>query len=232
MHKDQHYLLPTPPQPAIRNAMAKVAEREANGLPVIDFTSGNVGKLPFNMNLFPKIKIEVNKNIPRELQIISDAIASGLNDSFSVNPVALSYSPAGGTASIKRLVTKYFRNVHNIPLNNDDFDRVIVTPGGQRCMTNALRSLKPSTKVFLSRWEYSAVSAIIKEHGCKIEKIGCNDDLSLNLKELHEKIEENSVFYISMPNNPSGYVSAKDLEQIASCMTKHDGGVIWDAPYI
>jgi len=71
----QRILIPIPPQPAIRNAMAKVAEREDRGLPIIDFTSGNVGKLPHYMRLFSRMEIEVNKTLPDELQELSSSIS-------------------------------------------------------------------------------------------------------------------------------------------------------------
>lgn len=232
MDEYQSFLRSIPSQPAIRNAMAKVAEKEEQGLPVIDFTSGNVGKLPLHLKLFSKMELEVNNTLPDELQAISAAISTGLNASFNPKPRALSYSPAGGTSSLKRYVLRYFRDVHGVPLTEDNLDRVIVTSGGQRCMTAALRSLKPATKVVLNRWDYSAVSTIVEEHGCDVVRLNGTDDFSLNIKEINETVEDEAVFYLSMPNNPTGYVSARDLEQIASLMTDRGGGIIWDAPYI
>jgi aspartate/methionine/tyrosine aminotransferase len=232
MGAGQRFLIPIPPQPAIRNAMAKVAEREDRGLPIIDFTSGNVGKLPHYMRLFSRMEIEVNKTLPDELQELSSSISLGLSTSFGSNPLALAYSPAGGTNSIKRCVSRYFRDVHGVPLTDEDMDRVIVTSGGQRCIAVSLRSLKPSTKVFMNRWDYSAIQPIVEEHGGEVIRLNCNEDLSPDLTDLEEKVEDEAVFYLSMPNNPSGYVSARDLENIASLMTSKGGGVIWDAPYV
>jgi aspartate/methionine/tyrosine aminotransferase len=232
MGANQRFLKPIPPQPAIRNAMAKVAEREDNGLPIIDFTSGNVGKLPHYLRLFSKMEIEVNKTLPDELQNLSTSIRRGLNTSFNSNPLALAYSPAGGTNSIKRCVLRYFREVHGVPLTDEDMKRVIVTSGGQRCITVSLRSLKPSTKVFMNRWDYSAIAPIVKEHGGEVIRFNCKEDLSPDLTDLEEKMEDEAVLYLSMPNNPSGYVSASDLEHVVSLMTSRDGGVIWDAPYV
>ena len=232
MGAEQRFLMPIPLQPAIRNAMAKVAEREDRGLPIIDFTSGNVGKLPHYLRLFSKMEIEVNTTLPDELQELSSSISAGLNTSFNPNPLALAYSPAGGTNSIKRCVLRYFREVHGVPLTDVDMDRVIVTSGGQRCITVSLRSLHPSTKVFLNRWDYSAVAPIVEEHGGEVVRFNCNEDLSPDLKDLEEKVEDEAVLYLSMPNNPSGYVSARDLEHIASLMTSRGGGVVWDAPYV
>jgi len=49
---------------------------------------------------------------------------------------------------------------------------------------------------------------------------------------LRKKVERSSVFYISMPNNPTGYFSPEDLEAILEILSANDGGVIWDAPYL
>lgn len=228
----QRYLLPLPYQPAIRNAMAKVAEREDRGLPIIDFTSGNVGKLPQALRLFTKMEIEVNPALPDELHELAAGISAGLTTAFNAKALALAYSPAGGTDSIKRCALRYFREVHGVPLTTDALDRVIVTSGGQRCIATALRSLTPATPVFLNRWDYSAIAPIVEEHGGQIVRLRCQGDLSLDLTDLADKVVDDAVFYLSMPNNPSGYVSAPDLERIVALMTKRDGGVIWDAPYI
>jgi aspartate/methionine/tyrosine aminotransferase len=80
-------------------------------------------------------------------------------------------------------------------------------------MAAALRSLKPETKVFLSQWEYDVIPAIVKDRGGQVIRIKRNDDLSINIDDLKEKIVENSVFYISMPNNPTGYISTQDFEK-------------------
>jgi len=39
----KEFLSPSPPPPAIRDAMAKAVERKMKGLPTFDFSSGNVG---------------------------------------------------------------------------------------------------------------------------------------------------------------------------------------------
>jgi aspartate/methionine/tyrosine aminotransferase len=99
-------------------------------------------------------------------------------------------------------------------------------------MTASLRSLRPGVKVLLSRWEYASVSDIIKDHNLSEVRIEVRDDLSLNVKDLEKKVGKGSVFYISMPNNPTGYFSPEDLKTIVETLSARDGGVIWDAPYI
>ncbi len=232
MGEAQRFLRSMPSQPAIRNAMAQVADREDRGLPILDFTSGNVGKLPHYLRLFSRMDIDVNPSLPTELQALATGIRDGLTASFQPHPVALAYSPAGGTTPIKRCVLRYFREVHGIPLTDDDLDRVIVTSGGQRCITVALRSLRPATPVFLSRWDYAAIAPIVEEHGGAVVRLNCHPDLSLDLNDLEAKVVDDAVFYLSMPNNPSGYVSATDLEHIVALLTSRGGSVIWDAPYI
>lgn len=229
---EQKFLLPLPPPSAIREAMAKAAQREAKGLPVIDFSSGNVGKLLFKLKLFTKMDIKVSEELPAELRIIAEAVKQGILGSYYPNPKGLAYSPTGGTDLMKEQVIRYFREVHGVPLTEKDTDRVIATAGGQQCMAAALRSIKPSTNIVLSQWEYSPVPGIIRDRGCREIRIKMNDDLSVNKEDLEERVTEESVFYLSMPNNPVGYTSTQDFERITKIMRERAGGVIWDAPYI
>ncbi|MBS7657919.1 MAG: pyridoxal phosphate-dependent aminotransferase [Candidatus Bathyarchaeia archaeon] len=228
----QNFLLSSIDSPAIRVAINKAALREDKGLPIFDFSSGNIGKLPSKINLFNKIDIEVNENLPSELKVIAEAIKEGILEAYYPNPKCLSYSPTGGNMQIRKLAIKYFKEVHGVPLTEKDFDKVMVTAGGQQAMAAALRSLKSGIKVFLSQWEYDVVPAIVKDRGGKVIRIKRNEDLSINIEELKEKIVEDSVFYISMPNNPTGYVSTQDFEEILQVLTEKNGGVIWDAPYL
>jgi len=228
----QRFLVPPPPPPAIRYAMAKATEREEKGLPVVDFSSGNVGRLPLNLNLFIEMKIEVNGDLPEELLPLAEALKRGILDAFYPSPKGLAYSPTGGTGPVKGQVIRYFREVHGVPLTEKDTDRVIATTGGQQCMALTLRSLKPGTNVLLSQWDYSPLPGIIQEHGCREIRVKVNEDLSIDKEDLEKKITRGSVFYVSMPNNPSGYVSSADLETVARTIRENNGGLIWDAPYL
>jgi aspartate/methionine/tyrosine aminotransferase len=228
----QNFLLPSPIPPAIRVAMAKAARREEEELPVIDFSSGSIGKLLFKLNLFNKVDIEVNKELSQELQLIAEAVKQGILESYYPSPKGLAYFPTGGTEWVKKWVIEYFKEVHGVPLAERDFDKVIATAGGQQAMMAALRSIKPKTKVFMSQWEYEPIPAIVRDRGCEDVRIKANNDLSINKDDLKEKVVENSVFYISMPNNPTGYISTQDFEAILKIAKERSCGVIWDAPYI
>lgn len=222
------YLREPQETPAIKEAMSKASKRQEQGLPVSNFASGNVGQMPMNMN-FMKISGELNLDLPQEIQSLNRAILRGIKNAFE-KPNGLSYTTTGGLDSQKELALKYFKRFHNI--SYDDIDRVVVTPGGQRALATALRSIKPGTDVFLSQWEYAPVMPILKDNGNNIIKISVKDNLRPNIDELKEKVTNNSVFYMSMPNNPSGYVSPKVLNSIADIMVDNGGGLIWDAPYI
>lgn len=177
----QKFLCPSPPPPAIRNAMAKAVERKQRGLPVFDFSSGNVDNLPLNQTFFNKFELSINQDLPIELRILAEGLKEGLINSYHLRPIALAYSPTGGTQPIKNLVIRYFRELHGVPLSDADRDKVIVTAGGQQAMTASLAR---------------------------------------------------AVFYISLPNNPTGYFSSDDLKTIVKVLSANDGGVIWDAPYL
>lgn len=228
----QNFLSPSPPPPAIRNAMAKAVERKQKGLPVFDFSSGNVGNLPLNQTFFNKFELSINQDLPIELRILAEGLKEGLINSYHPRPIGLAYSPTGGTSPIKNLVIQYFRELHGVPLSDADGEKVIVTAGGQQAMTASLRSLRPGVKVLFSRWEYAPIPGILRDHNLNGMRIETTEDLSINLEDLKKKVGKGSVFYISLPNNPTGYFSLDDLKTIVEVLSANDGGVIWDAPYL
>lgn len=228
----QEFLSPKPPPPAIREAMAKAIERKQKGLPVFDFSSGNVGNLALNQELFSIFELKVNRHLPAELRPLAEGLREGIMNSYYPNPFGLAYSPTGGTEPVKKLVIRYFREIHGVPLSDEDSNKVIATAGGQQAMTASLRSLKPGTSVLLPRWEYEPIPGILRGHNLDEVRIETNEDLSIDIENLRNKVRRNSVFYLSMPNNPSGYFSPEDLEAIMRILSANDGGVIWDAPYI
>ena len=228
----RNYLSPPPPPPAIRAAMAKAAEREVRKLPVFDFSSGNVGRLPVELNLFTKLEVEVNRDLPESLAAIAEGLGRGIIEAFYPSPKGLGYSTTGGTPQIKKLILEYFRDIHGVPLSENDLNRVIVTAGGQQALAASLRSLRRGIDVLMPRWEYDAASGTVKAHGLREVRVDVKEDLSIDLSDVEGKATQDSVFYISMPNNPTGYTSPSDLKSIIEVMIRRDGAVVWDAPYI
>ena len=232
IYLEKEFLSPPPPPPAIRDAMATAVERKMKGLPTFDFSSGNIGNLLLRKKLFEAFNVEINNSLPKELRQIAEGLREGLIESYYPHPKGLAYSPTGGTEPIKKLVIRYFREIHGVPLSDNDIDKVVVTAGGQQAMTAALRALKPGTKVLLLRWDYSPIPGIIRDHNLNEVRIEANEDLSVNIDDLNGKVGEGSVFYLSMPNNPTGYVSPDDLMSITEVISTNRGGLIWDAPYL
>ncbi len=218
--------------PAIREAMAKTVQLREKGVPIFDFSSGSAGNLLFELPVFKEMRIELNDKLPTPLKIIADGIKSGILDSFRPTPRALGYSPTTGTPEQKRWVIKYMRDVHGVPLADGDTDRVVCTAGGQQAMTASLRAIKPGTDVLMLQWDYSPIPEIVSDNGCRLRRVKMRDDLSLDVDDLKAKVTDRSVFYISMPNNPTGYTSVEDLKVIVDVMRTKEGGVIWDAPYL
>jgi aspartate/methionine/tyrosine aminotransferase len=166
------------------------------------------------------------------LKLIADGIKSGILNSLVPSPRGLGYSPTTGTPEQKRWVIKYMRDIHGMRLKDEDIDKVACTAGGQQAMASSLRAIKPGTDVFMSQWDYSPIPSIVSDNGCKLIRIKMNDDLSLDTDDLESKVTDKSVFYVSMPNNPTGYVSIEDFEAILEIMSAKEGGIIWDAPYL
>lgn len=144
----------------------------------------------------------------------------------------MTYSTTGGTTAARVAALKYFQEVHGIPLVDEDTDRVIVSAGGQQAMAASLRSLKPETEVLMLQWEYAPVPPILKDHRLKEIRVMMNEDLSLDVSDFENKLGEKQVFYISMPNNPTGYTSTEDLQTIVEAIEERGGGIVWDALYL
>lgn len=229
---NQEYLLPSPPAPAIRQAMAKAAERKEKGLQVFDFSSGNIGNLLASQTIFKEFDVKIANDVPSDLRGIIEGLGEGVVNSYYPYPSGLSYSTTGGTESIRKLVVRYFREVHGVPLSDTDTDRVTVTAGGQQAMAAALRSMVRGTRVLIPRWEYAPAAGILEFHNVDLARVEVNEDLSINVADLKRKVRQNCVFYLSMPNNPCGYVSPEDLRTIAEVLSAKGGGVVWDAPYL
>lgn len=226
------YLRPFPKMPAIREAMMKAVQLREKGVSVFDFSSGSVGNLLFELSIFQEIKFKQNDELAPPLKIIADGIESGILNSLVPSPRALGYSPTTGTPEQKRWVIQYMRDIHGMPLKDEDIDKVACTAGGQQAMASSLRAIKPGTDVFMLQWDYSPIPSIVSDNGCKLIRVKMNNDLSLDMDDLKAKVTDKSVFYVSMPNNPTGYVSIEDFKAILEIMSDKEGGIIWDAPYL
>jgi len=228
----QDYLLPSPPAPAIREAMAKAVQRKEKGLDVYDFSSGNIGNLMVSQHVFSRMDVTVADDVLPDLRPVVEGLRDGLIAAYYPTPQGVAYSPTGGTNPIRALVARYYRELHGIPIEDDATDRVIVTAGGQQAMTAALRSIKPGTRVLLPQWEYGPASGVIRAHGLEEVRVAMKGDLSIDMEDFRAKATKASVCYVSMPNNPTGYMSAGQLKDMVKIMADNEGAVVWDAPYL
>jgi aspartate/methionine/tyrosine aminotransferase len=228
----QDYLLPSPPAPAIRDAMAKAVQRKDKGLDVYDFSSGNIGNLMVSQQVFSRMEVDVSDDVLPDLRAVVEGLRDGLLSSYYPKPQAVAYSPTGGTDRIRALVARYFRELHGIPVDDSASDKVIVTAGGQQAMTAALRSIKPGTRALVPQWEYGPASGVIKAHGLEEVRVAVKEDLSIDMDDFRAKATKAAVCYVSMPNNPTGYMSAEQLRDMTKIMVDNHGAVVWDAPYL
>jgi aspartate/methionine/tyrosine aminotransferase len=58
------------------------------------------------------------------------------------------------------------------------------------------------------------------------------DDLSIDMDDFRSKVTRAAVCYVSMPNNPTGYMSAEQLRDMTRVMADNAGAIVWDAPYL
>ncbi len=228
----QDYLLPSPPPPAIREAMAKAVQRKEKGLDVCDFSSGNIGNLMVSQHVFSQMDVSVSDSVLPDLRAVVEGLRDGLVAAYYPTPQAVAYSPTGGTDPIRALVARYYRELHGVPISDEASDKVIVTAGGQQAMTAALRSIKPGTRVLVPQWEYAPASGVIRAHGLEEVRVAMKDDLSIDMDDFRGKATHASVCYVSMPNNPTGYMSAEQLRDMVKVMVANEGALVWDAPYL
>ncbi len=228
----QEYLLPSPPAPAIREAMAKAVQRKEKGLDVYDFSSGNIGNLMVSQHVFSQMDVTVADSVLPELRTVVEGLRDGIVSAYYPTPLAVAYSPTGGTDPIRALVARYYRELHGVPIEDTASDKVIVTAGGQQAMTAALRSIKPGTRVLVPQWEYGPASGVIQAHGLQEERVAMKDDLTIDMEDFRRKATHASVCYVSMPNNPTGYMSADHLREMVKVMVANEGALVWDAPYL
>lgn len=214
--------------PAIRDAIAKAIEREEKDLPLFDFSTGNTGRLLMKYNIFENFSMNI-KDTPEQFRDIANAIIKSLKEGFVKAPQGLSYSPSGGTEGQRKIAIEYFRKIHGIPLTQKDTDKVIITSGSQQAMSASLRSILANSQVLVPRWESALVVDIASGAGWRLEKLPPIDGLGFNPEDLEEAAKPGSVFYLSMPNNPSGYLSSEKLKAAVEIMEKKGGAVIWDA---
>jgi aspartate/methionine/tyrosine aminotransferase len=228
----QEYLLPSPPAPAIREAMAKAVQRKDKGLDVFDFSSGNIGNLMAAQPVFSRMEMDVSEDVPADLKAIVLGLRDGIVNAYYPTPRGVAYSPTGGTDQIRALVARYYRELHGVPVSDSDTGKVIVTAGGQQAMTAALRSIKPGTRVLIPQWEYGPASGIIRSHGCEEVRVRMTDALDIDLEDFRTKATKGSVCYVSMPNNPTGLMSVEQLTGMVKTMVENEGALVWDAPYL
>ena len=95
----QDYLLPSPPAPAIREAMAKAVQRKDKGLDVYDFSSGNIGNLLVNQPVFSKMDVVVGDSVLPELRPVVEGLRDGIVASYYPTPRGV----ANERSSAKRL---------------------------------------------------------------------------------------------------------------------------------
>ena len=119
----QEYLLPSPPAPAIREAMAKAVQRKDKGLDVYDFSSGNIGNLMVSQQVFASMEVTVADSVIPELRPVVEGLRDGILSAYYPMPKGVAYSPTGGTGPIRALVARYFRELHGIPIGDEDTDK-------------------------------------------------------------------------------------------------------------
>jgi histidinol-phosphate aminotransferase len=115
-------------------------------------------------------------------------------------------------------------------------ENVLAGNGSDECITLICQyALDPGDTVMVLDPDFSMYEKNARIMGANVEKIALNDDFSMPLSAVLEKMAEKQpkLFFLSSPNNPTGRQYEQDeIEQILSALHAHGGVLVLDEAYI
>ena len=139
------------------------------------------------------------------------------------------YTSNEGIVELRDEICRYLKNTFDIEYDKDE---VCLTVGGSEGLFSVLNALlKPKDKILISSPAYPAYENIAKMIGAEVVNYGLNDDFTINIDEIREKIEKDNIKYLmlSFPSNPTGAILIKkQRDEIADLIKKKNIVVITD----
>lgn len=136
--------------------------------------------------------------------------------------------PAESTEALIEAYSKF----SGFPKNN-----ILAGNGSDECITLICQyALDPGSTVMTLEPDFSMYEKNARIMGANVEKVALNDDYSMPIETVLQKIEQLKprLFFLSNPNNPTGrQYEQEDIEQIIAALQTHGGGIlVLDEAYI
>lgn len=142
------------------------------------------------------------------------------------------YTSNEGIVELRDEICRYLKNTFDIEYDKDE---VCLTVGGSEGLFSVLNALlNPKDKILISSPAYPAYENIAKMIGAEVVNYGLNDDFTINIDEIREKIEKDNIKYLmlSFPSNPTGAILIKkQRDELADLIKKKNIVVITDEMY-
>ena len=166
---------------------------------------------------------------------IKNTIIDLLNNEDSVR--LHGYTTAAGNLSTRTVISNNLKKNYGV---NVDPSKMYLTCGAAASLTITLHALiNEGDEIILNPPFFPEYSVFVCKSGAKEVRVTPNSDLSLNINDLNNKINNNTkAIIINSPNNPSGAIYSKDnLIELANLLRskeeeyKHPIYLIVDEPY-
>ncbi|MCE5222321.1 MAG: aminotransferase class I/II-fold pyridoxal phosphate-dependent enzyme [Clostridium sp.] len=156
-------------------------------------------------------------------------ISEGMINAIKSNKTT--YTSNAGIDELRDEICKYLKTFH-IEYNKEE---VCITVGGSEGLYSVLFALmNEGDKILIPGPAYPAYENISIMIGAEVVNYGLNEDFTLNIDEIKEKLEKEDIKYLmlSFPSNPTGAIlSRKQRDELVELIKERDIIVITDEMY-
>lgn len=161
-------------------------------------------------------------NVPKA---VSDGMIKAINEGKTT------YTSNAGLDELREEICKYLKSFDI----NYKKEEICVTVGGSEGLYSVLFAfMNAGDKILIPSPAYPAYENISVMIGADIVNYELNEDFSLNINSIKEKLKNNDIKYLmlSFPSNPTGAILSKDQrDELIKIIKKNDIVVITDEMY-
>ena len=159
-------------------------------------------------------------------QAVKDAMIKAVNENKTT------YTSNAGIPELREEICRYLKEQFDIEYSKDE---VCLTVGGSEGLYAVLSALlNEGDKILISSPAYPAYENISKLLGAKVVNYGLNEDFTIKIDEIKDKIEKENIKYIilSFPSNPTGAILTKSQrDELVELIKEKELIVITDEMY-
>jgi aminotransferase len=156
-------------------------------------------------------------------------ISEGMIEAIKTNKTI--YTSNAGIDELREEICKYLKTF-DIGYNKEE---VCITVGGSEGLYSVLFALmNEGDKILIPGPAYPAYENISTMIGAEVVNYGLNEDFTLNISAIKEKLEKEDIKYLmlSFPSNPTGAILSRDQrDELALLIKEKDIVVITDEMY-